>query len=172
MQVTTKDIKKEDTLYMNSPAPEALCAKGICQIQSPFSVVNFANNVSILHITWHNFWNLLSTNLNDKSFHDSIEWSGIYLQVNVPLRLGKTFRFSVFRLLENPFVKLPLSMIISPSIKNNTYNLPLKICLPMKSFFGNKVPPTHTLGGRRHDEGVIKNKTESKRYYLKLKCEW
>ena len=51
VQVTTKDIKKEDTLYMNSPAPEALCAKGICQIQSPFSVVNFANNVSILHIT-------------------------------------------------------------------------------------------------------------------------
>lgn len=110
VQVTTKDIKKEDTLYMNSPAPEALCAKGICQIQSPFSVVNFANNVSILHITWHNFWDLLSTNLNDKSFHDSIEWSGIYLQVNIPLRLGKTFRFSLFRLQENPFVKLPLSM--------------------------------------------------------------
>ena len=36
---------------MESPAPEALCAKGAFQIQPPISGVNFSNNISIPHIT-------------------------------------------------------------------------------------------------------------------------
>ena len=33
VQVTTKNIKKEDRLYMKSITPEASCAKGVFQIQ-------------------------------------------------------------------------------------------------------------------------------------------
>ena len=36
--------------------------------------------------------NLLTINLKDESFHNSIEWSGLYLQVNIPPWLGKLFR--------------------------------------------------------------------------------
>ena len=38
---------------------------------------------------------LLTINLEDESFHNSIEWSGLYLQVNIPPWLEKNFRFSV-----------------------------------------------------------------------------
>ena len=36
---------------MKSPASEALFAKGVFQIGSPISGVNFSNNISIPHIT-------------------------------------------------------------------------------------------------------------------------
>ena len=32
---------------MKSPTPEAKCAKGVFQIQSPICGVNFSNNISI-----------------------------------------------------------------------------------------------------------------------------
>ena len=35
--------------------------------------------------------NVLTINLKDESFHNSIEWSGFYLQVNIPLCLKKNF---------------------------------------------------------------------------------
>ena len=44
----------------------------------------------------------LTINLEDESFHNSIEWSGFYLQVNIPPWLGK---YLVFILPENAFVK-------------------------------------------------------------------
>ena len=50
MQVTTK--KKEDRLSIKSPAPEALCAKGVFQIQPLFLVLTF-QIISIPHITLH-----------------------------------------------------------------------------------------------------------------------
>ena len=34
---------------MKSPTPEAKCAKGVFQIQSPICGVYFSNNVSITH---------------------------------------------------------------------------------------------------------------------------
>ena len=40
---------------MKSPALEALHAKCAFQIQSPISGVNFSNDMSIPHITSHNF---------------------------------------------------------------------------------------------------------------------
>ena len=45
--------------------------------------------------------NLLTINLKDESFRNSLEWSGLYLQVNIPPWLETAFRFTVFRLLEN-----------------------------------------------------------------------
>ena len=47
MQVTTKDVKKEDRLRMKSPPPEAEWEKGIFQIQTLVFGVNFSNNMSI-----------------------------------------------------------------------------------------------------------------------------
>ena len=40
-----------------------------------------------------------------ESFHNSIKWSVLYLQVNIPPRLAEIFRFTVFRLLEKAFKK-------------------------------------------------------------------
>ena len=48
-EATTKKIKKEDRLYMKPL--DALCAKGVFQIQLPISGGNFSNNISIPHIT-------------------------------------------------------------------------------------------------------------------------
>ena len=39
--------------------------------------------------------NLLTINLEDESFHNSIEWSGPYLQVNIPPWFETFFRFRV-----------------------------------------------------------------------------
>ena len=47
MQVTTKDVKKEDRLSMKSPPSEVECEKGVFQIQAPVSGVNFSDNMSI-----------------------------------------------------------------------------------------------------------------------------
>ena len=47
MQVTTKDIKKENRLSMKPLPLKALCAKGVFQIRLPISGVNFPNNISI-----------------------------------------------------------------------------------------------------------------------------
>ena len=35
---------------MKSPTPEAKCAKGVFQIQSPISGVNYSNNISITQV--------------------------------------------------------------------------------------------------------------------------
>ena len=61
--------------------------------------------------------NLLIINLKDESFHNSIEWSELYLQVNIPQWSGKIFRFTVFRLLKNVFCETPppwYVLVISP----------------------------------------------------------
>ena len=90
MQVTTKDIKKQNRLSMKPLPLKALCAKGVFQIRLPISGVNFPNNISIPQLepasrnwTLHNLWNLLTINFKDKSFHNSIEWSGLYLHANI-----------------------------------------------------------------------------------------
>ena len=55
--------------------------------------------------------NVLTINLKDKSFHNSIEWSRLYLQVNISPWLGKFFRFTVFRFLENAFCETPSLLV-------------------------------------------------------------
>ena len=49
---------------------------------------------------------LLTVNFKDESFHNSIEWSGIYLQVNILPWLRKIFKLleNVFRETPSPFV--------------------------------------------------------------------
>ena len=44
----------------------------IFQIQPPISGVNFSNNISVPYITWHNLWNLLTINLKNESFLNSM----------------------------------------------------------------------------------------------------
>ena len=41
MQITNKSIKKEEALCMKFPVPDALCAKGIFQIEPLFMVLTF-----------------------------------------------------------------------------------------------------------------------------------
>ena len=55
--------------------------------------------------------NFLTINLKDESFHESIEWSGFCLQVNIPSWLGKIFKFTVFRLLKNTFCETPFLLV-------------------------------------------------------------
>ena len=44
-QVTTKNFKIDDGLYMKSPNPEKQCVEGVFQIQFPVFGVNFSNNI-------------------------------------------------------------------------------------------------------------------------------
>ena len=60
--------------------------------------------------TWYNLWNLLDVNLKDKSNHNSIEWSGFIFKW-ISHRIGKLFRFTLSRLLENPPPKIFLEKI-------------------------------------------------------------
>ena len=50
---------------------------------------------------------LLRKNCDNKYFQNSVDLSGLYLQVFFPSWLTKVLGFTVFRLLENGFVKLP-----------------------------------------------------------------
>ena len=62
-------------LCIKSPAPGALCAKSVFQMQPPISGVNFSNNILVPHITLTQPlkpFKLLTTNLNEP-FHNIIE---------------------------------------------------------------------------------------------------
>ena len=56
---------------------------------------------------------LLTINLKDESFHNSIEWSGLYLQVNIAPWFGKIFTFTVLRLLKNGFCETASPLVCS-----------------------------------------------------------
>ena len=45
----------------------------------------------------HNLWNLLTINLKIISFYNSLDWSGLYLQVHIPSWSRNIFRFTVSR---------------------------------------------------------------------------
>ena len=115
MQITRKNFKKRrQTLHEILPAPEELCAKGVFQIQPPISGVNFSNNMSAPPYNMTETLeplNLLTINLKDESFLNSLELSGVNLQVDIPPSSGKNFRFTVFTLLKNAFCETP-----SPSV--------------------------------------------------------
>ena len=49
---------------------------------------------------------LISTKLNNKYFHNSIDWPVLFLQDYIPPKFGKMFRFTIFRLPETAFVNL------------------------------------------------------------------
>ena len=83
-------------------------------MKSLISAANFTNNMSWSSWTWYNFWSLLTINFKCKYFHNSVDWSGLHLQVYFLSWLAKILTFKDFRLLENAFEKLPtLGMIWS-----------------------------------------------------------
>ena len=92
---------------MKFSTPETQCAEGIFEIQYAICAVNFTNKISRSSWTWHNLWKFLTINFRNKYFHNSFDWSGLFLQVYILSWMAKVLRFTVFRLLENPFVKLP-----------------------------------------------------------------
>ena len=69
---------------MKSPTPETQCAECIFQKQYHICAVNFTNKISRSSKPWHNLWKLLTINFRDKYFHNSVDWSGFYLQVYIP----------------------------------------------------------------------------------------
>ena len=72
------------------PTPDAPSAYFLVAFQIIYQV-QFQNE----NATWNNPWNLLITiNLNVKYFHNSIDFTERLLQVYIPRKLGKTFRFS------------------------------------------------------------------------------
>ena len=89
----------------------------------------FTNNMSILGWTWHNLWNLLLTiNFNYKYFHNSVDWSRLYFKCISLYDCQKVQDCiaTVFRLLENAFVKLPHSshdLIINPPCRRVPKNV-------------------------------------------------
>ena len=115
--VHQKNILKKARLCMKSWTLEAYCAENVFQIQPPICAVNFPSNMLKSDRTWHDLWNFLTINLKNKSFHNSIDSTGIYLQVYIPSRLAKFLWFTVSRFLESAFVKLPHpwhDLIINP----------------------------------------------------------
>ena len=124
---------------MKSPTPKTQCAEGIFQMQYPICVVNFTNKISRSSWPLHNLWKLLTINFRNKYFHNSVDWSGLCIQVYIPSWLANILRFTVFRLLKNAFVKLPCpynDRINNPPYLTSPINLPKTICPPsaMKIF--------------------------------------
>ena len=105
--------------------PRDIVYKGIFETQYPICDVNFRNKISTSSWTWQKLWKLLTINFRNKYFYNSIDWLGLYLQVHIPSWLAKILRFTIFRLLENAFVKLPCpyhDLIINPpyrTVPNN-----------------------------------------------------
>ena len=79
----------------------------LCFSNNIFRIINHGRGQHEGNWTWHNRWDRLNSNLKDKSFLNSLDWSGLYLQVHIPTWLRKKIRFTVSRLLENTFVKPP-----------------------------------------------------------------
>ena len=97
---------------------------------------------------WHNLWKLLTINLKDKSFHDSIELRGLYLLLKWILHHAwkKFSDFQCSDYWENHFGKLPppplpgmiWSLVPLPMQNNSLINLCTKIWFLLKRFFFKK----------------------------------
>ena len=87
---------------------------------------------------------LITININNKSFHNSTNSSELYLQVYIP-SCRKIFRFTMFRILDNAFGKLPCpwyELIINTLCKTIPHKFTPKRLfhhLPWKAFFHKKV---------------------------------
>ena len=58
-----------------TPSPRDIVCKGCFSNSTRISGVNFTNNISIPHITWQNLCPILTINLKNEFFHNSIECS-------------------------------------------------------------------------------------------------
>ena len=126
VQITTENTCKEEILRMKPPVPEVLCVKGV---STPISGANFSNNISISHTTQQILWSLLTINLDDKSSHNSIEWSGIYLKFSSKYStvIGKFFQ--IYALFEAP------PFVWSDHYSLDVENSPNKFDSSHKNFF-------------------------------------
>ena len=61
---------------MKSRTPETQYAEGIFQMQYPICAANFTNKISRSSWPWHNLWKLLTINLRNKYFHNSLTGQG------------------------------------------------------------------------------------------------
>ena len=64
--------------------PWDIVYKGQIQMQPLICAVSFPSNMSKSGSSGRRLWNLGTINLKNKSFHNSIGWSGIYIQVYIP----------------------------------------------------------------------------------------
>ena len=106
--------------------------------------------------TWRNLWNfLLTINFKYEYFHNSVDWSGLCLQVYIPSWLPKKSRlYTVFRLLENAFVKLPHpwhNLIINPPLRTPTQFF---LHLPWNVFIKRSL---HVFRGRNYALAPLEN---------------
>ena len=122
---------------MKSPIPKQF-TEGIFHMQYLICTANFTNKISRSSWTWHNLWKLLTINFRNKYFHNSVDWSGlnIFIFKCISLHEWQVLRFTVFRLLENAFVKLP------SSYHDLIINLPCR-AIPNKFAQNNLSPICH-----------------------------
>ena len=136
---TLQFITNKNRHCMKSPTPETQCAESIFKCNTLFVLLTLQIKISRSIWIWHNPSKLLTSNFNNKYFHNSVDWSRIYLQVYILSWQAKVLRFTVFRLLKNAFVKLPCpynDRINNPPYLTSPINLPKTICPPsaMKIF--------------------------------------
>ena len=116
---------------MISPTHEAELASmcwGYFSNANPLLFVLLTLQIIRLSCTWHNLWNLLTINFKNKYFHNSVDWSGLYLQLYIPFSFIYSFQIIIKYICENlplmPHVEeptkfvphLPWKALKSPSI--------------------------------------------------------
>ena len=108
---------------MKSPSPEAQCAENVFRMQYPLCAISFTNNISRSGWTRHKLWKLLTIYFKNKYCHNSVDWSGHYLQVHIFSWLTKILRFTVFKLMENAIVKICCpwhAIILNPHVEQSS----------------------------------------------------
>ena len=114
--------------------------------------VNFTNNTSRPGWTWYNYWKLLTINFKNKSFHNSVDWFELYLQLYITLWLAKILRFTVFRLLKNAFVELVLpyhDLVINPQCRTALHKFAPQNIVPHLRWKAFRKRPLHISWGKR-----------------------
>ena len=130
---------------MKSPTSEVKCGERVFQMQSNIYAVNFTNNISRSGWTWQKLWNLLITNFKNKSFHNSVDWSGLYLGKCISLHNWKTIWDSRFlndwkmHLWNSP--SLGMIWLLIPYVEQ--LSLPLHKLSPLKNLKKEKKNVSH-----------------------------
>ena len=130
-----KVFKKKTYLAWN---PYLLRHHSVQRLFSKFNPLFVLLTLQIINISrsgwiWHRLWNLLTINLKNNSFHNSVDWAELYLQVYIPSQLGKIFRYTVLNYWEmylwNSTTFGKIWSLISHVEQPPSINLPPKIIL-------------------------------------------
>ena len=116
--------------------------KGAFQIYSPVSRLNISNNISLPQVrvsikeTEHdNFWNFLTINVLDKSFHN-IEWS----RPSVDLQCSDNSKINLSFVKLLPYCGMIWSLALPFRIASHKSFWPKKF-VPHEKLFYEKIPP-------------------------------